>query len=272
MKWSCVAPAATRRFQSRLDRKLRSENQETVLAVGAHLKNTVALKIDNNVFVSQHIGDLETKQAYYRVSNIRRGSPRLYEAKIDIVACDCIRIISRPNSRRSSDWRLARSTSFGARRRLHGRESRSNRPALGVAWDGTGYGLDGTIWGGEFLLVKGEGSFERVAHFRQFRLPGGDPAIKEPRRSALGLLYEIFGDGAWDFPPLVADFSEQEKSLLRQILEKQINAPLTSSVGRLFDAVARWSDCGRPPVLKDKPQWNWNSHGRATCGMRIHLW
>src|SRR4029077_9325104 len=82
-----------------------------------------------------------------------------------------------------------------------------------------------------------DGSFERVAHFRQFRLPGGDRAIKEPRRSALGLLYEIFGDGAWDFPPLVAGLSEQEKSLLRQMLEKQINAPLTSSVGRLFDAV-----------------------------------
>ena len=117
-------------------------------------------------------------------------------------------------------------------------ENEIQPPALGVAWDGTGYGLDGTIWGGEFLLVKGDRSFERVAHFRQFRLPGGDRAIKEPRRSALGLLYEIFGDGAWDFPPLVDDLSEQEKSLLRQILEKKINTPLTSSVGRLFDAIA----------------------------------
>jgi hydrogenase maturation protein HypF len=117
-------------------------------------------------------------------------------------------------------------------------ENEIEPPALGVAWDGTGYGLDGTIWGGEFLLVKGDGSFERVAHFRHFRLPGGDRAIKEPRRSALGLLYEIFGDRAWDFLQLVADLSEQEKSLLRQMLEKQINAPITSSVGRLFDAVA----------------------------------
>ena len=117
-------------------------------------------------------------------------------------------------------------------------ENQIEAPALGVVWDGSGYGLDGTIWGGEFLLAKRDGAFERVAHFRQFRLPGGDRAIKEPRRSALGLLYEIFGDDAWDFPQLVADLSEQEKSLLRQMLEKQINAPLTSSVGRLFDAVA----------------------------------
>jgi len=117
-------------------------------------------------------------------------------------------------------------------------ENEVEPPALGVAWDGTGYGSDGTIWGGEFLLVKRDGSCQRVAHFRQFRLPGGDRAIKEPRRSALGLLYEIFGDGAWDFPQLVVDLSEQERSLLRQMLEKRINAPLTSSVGRLFDAVA----------------------------------
>ena len=81
-------------------------------------------------------------------------------------------------------------------------------------------------------------AFERVAHFRLFRLPGGDRAIKEPRRSALGLLYEIFGKHAWDFLQQSVDFSENEKSLLGQMLEKRVNAPLTSSAGRLFDAVA----------------------------------
>ena len=115
-------------------------------------------------------------------------------------------------------------------------ENQIEAPALGVVWDGTGYGLDGTIWGGEFLLAKRDGAFERVAHFRQFRLPGGDRAIKEPRRSALGLLYEIFGEHAWYFSTV--DLSEKEKSLLEQMLEKRINAPLTSSAGRLFDAVA----------------------------------
>jgi hydrogenase maturation protein HypF len=117
-------------------------------------------------------------------------------------------------------------------------ENEIQPPALGIAWDGTGYGLDGTIWGGEFLLAKSDKSFERVAHFRQFPLPGGEAAIRQPRRSALGLLYEVFGEEAWDFPQLLVDLSEQEKSLLRQMLKKQISAPLTSSVGRLFDAVA----------------------------------
>ena len=216
------------------------ENREsrTVLAVGAHLKNTVALKIHNNVFISQHIGDLETKQAYSAFQHSVQDLPRLYDARIDIVACDMhpdylstkfATQLGLPN--KPIQHHLAHVVACMA-------ENEIQPPALGVAWDGTGYGLDGTIWGGEFLLVKGDGSFERVAHFRQFRLPGGDRAIKEPRRSALGLLYEIFGDGAWDFPQLVAEFSEQEKSLLRQMLEKQINAPVTSSVGRLFDAVA----------------------------------
>jgi hydrogenase maturation protein HypF len=218
--------------------KIENRESKTVLAVGAHLKNTVALKINNNVFISQHIGDLETKQAYFAFQHSAQDLPRLYDARIDIVACDMhpdylstkfATQLGLPN--KPIQHHLAHVVACMA-------ENEIEPPALGVAWDGTGYGLDGTIWGGEFLLVKGDGSFERVAHFRQFRLPGGDRAIKEPRRSALGLLYEIFGDGAWDFPPLMADLSEQEKSLLRQMLEKQINAPITSSVGRLFDAVA----------------------------------
>jgi hydrogenase maturation protein HypF len=218
--------------------RIRNRESRTVLAVGAHLKNNVALKIGNNIFVSQHIGDLETKQAYSAFQHSAQDLPRLYDARIDIVACDM-----------HPDYL---STKFAARLGLPNKpiqhhlahvvacmaENEVEPPVLGVAWDGTGYGLDGTIWGGEFLLVKRNGSFERVAHFRQFRLPGGNRAIKEPRRSALGLLYEIFGEGAWDFPQLVADLSEEEKSLLRQMLKKQINAPLSSSVGRLFDAVA----------------------------------
>jgi len=117
-------------------------------------------------------------------------------------------------------------------------ENAIDAPALGVAWDGTGYGSDGTIWGGEFLLAKPDGSFQRVAHLRQFRLAGGDAAIRQPRRSALGLLYEIIGAECWNFRQLSIDLCENERRLLSQMLERKINAPLTSSVGRLFDAVA----------------------------------
>ena len=112
-------------------------------------------------------------------------------------------------------------------------------PFLGAAWDGTGFGLDGTIWGGEFLLVN-EFSFTRFAHLRSFCLPGGEQAVKEPRRTALGLLYERFGDAAFTMKDLapVRAFRPPELVVLRQALRQGINCPRTSSVGRLFDAVA----------------------------------
>jgi nucleoside 2-deoxyribosyltransferase len=118
-------------------------------------------------------------------------------------------------------------------------ENEITPPALGISWDGTGYGTDGTIWGGEFLLARGD-SFERVAHFRQFRLPGGEAAVKQPSRTALGVLFEIWGDATWkrfDLPP-VRDFSENQLRIIRRMLNQGLNAPVTSSVGRLFDAVA----------------------------------
>src|SRR5262249_42602000 len=102
-----------------------------------------------------------------------------------------------------------------------------------------GCGLDGTIWGGEFLRGEGD-TFRRVAHFHTFGLPGGEKAVKEPRRVAMGLLYEIFGDELFamsEFAP-VKSFTASGLNLLRQMLLKKINTPVTSSAGRIFDAVA----------------------------------
>jgi hydrogenase maturation protein HypF len=112
-------------------------------------------------------------------------------------------------------------------------------PALGVSWDGTGYGTDGTIWGGEFFLVTDE-NVERIAHLRPFRLPGGDQAVKEPRRTALGLLHEISGDQVFEQEKLatIAAFSSAELATLKTMLAKKLNSPVTTSMGRLFDAVA----------------------------------
>ncbi len=112
-------------------------------------------------------------------------------------------------------------------------------PVLGVAWDGTGYGPDGTIWGGEFLLVAA-GGWHRFAKLRPFRLPGGDRAIREPRRAALGLLYEAYGERAFEMSELapISAFSKAELGVIRQMLVRGINAPVTSSAGRLFDAFA----------------------------------
>jgi hydrogenase maturation protein HypF len=118
-------------------------------------------------------------------------------------------------------------------------ENRIEGDVLGIAWDGTGFGMDGTIWGGEFFRVD-ESAFKRVATFKQFRLPGGEQAIREPRRTAIGILYEIFGD---DFSsdeelPTIRSCSESELNVFYTMLKQKVNSPLTSSAGRLFDAAA----------------------------------
>jgi hydrogenase maturation protein HypF len=112
-------------------------------------------------------------------------------------------------------------------------------PLLGIAWDGSGYGTDGTIWGGELLRVDGSG-FTRFAHLRTFRLPGGDRAVREPRRAALGVLHAIFGARLFELDPagILARFASDDLVVVRAALERGFNAPVTSSAGRLYDAVA----------------------------------
>ncbi len=122
-------------------------------------------------------------------------------------------------------------------------------PALGFSWDGTGHGLDGTVWGGEVLWCD-VATFHRVAHLRTFRLPGGDVAMRQPRRSALGVLFELFGPSARQHA--TAWFTLRELDTLVSMLVRQINVPRTSSMGRLFDAVA--AICGLPPVISFEGQ------------------
>jgi hydrogenase maturation protein HypF len=112
-------------------------------------------------------------------------------------------------------------------------------PVLGIAWDGTGHGGDGTIWGGECLAVDRAG-WHRAAHLLPFRLPGGAAAIREPRRAALGVLHAAFGPAGLERSELdpVASFRPADRSVLAAMVEHGINAPVTSSMGRLFDAVA----------------------------------
>jgi hydrogenase maturation protein HypF len=218
----------------------------TVLAVGPHLKNTVALSIGKEIFLSQHIGDLETGEAWSAFCRAAADLQSLYEIKPEAVACDLHHeYLSTKYAETQAapvlpvQHHYAHVLSCMAENELKG-------PVLGVSWDGTGLGLDGTIWGGEFLLVddlpgNNESPFVRFAHFRHFRLPGSEAAIQQPRRAALGLLWEIFGDKLFereDMAPMRQPFSQSELNMIRQMLAKGFNAPLTSSAGRLFDAVA----------------------------------
>ncbi len=210
-----------------------------VLAVGAHLKNTVALAAGRNAFVSQHIGDLQTPQAYHAFTRAIGDLGRLFDLAPGAVACDLHPdYLSTRYARESGlpcipvQHHLAHALACMA-------ENELAPPVLAVSWDGTGYGPDGTVWGGEFLRIAEEG-FERAAHLRTFRLPGGEQAVREPRRAALGVLWEILGDelcAREDLDP-VRSFSPGERRVLCAMLRKGLNSHVTSSAGRLFDAVA----------------------------------
>jgi hydrogenase maturation protein HypF len=222
-----------------------------ILAVGAHLKNTVALSVQRRIFISQHIGDLETPESLEAFRRVIRDFLRLYEARPVAIAHDL-----HPDYL-STRW--AREEPGGPEEEVEDlrgiprlgvqhhhahlaaclAENSAAGTALGVTWDGTGYGEDGTIWGGEFLLGSSAG-FKRVAHLFPFRLPGGDAAVREPRRSALALLWETEGEAGLergDLPPVRA-FTMAERRLLARMLAGGINSPVTTSAGRLFDGVA----------------------------------
>ncbi len=214
-----------------------------ILAVGAHLKNTIALSVGRQVFLSQHIGDLDTPEACAAFERVIADFLRLYEVQPLSIAHDLhpdyfstrwARQAAEP-----SPAELVPVQHHHAHLASCLAENEVEGPVLGVIWDGTGYGPDGTVWGGEFLWGDAAG-FERVAHLRTFRLPGGEAAVKEPRRTALGVLWEHFGPQAleWEYLAPVAAFSLSDRRLLQRMLEREVNSPLTSSAGRLFDAVA----------------------------------
>lgn len=215
------------------------EPSPPILAVGAHLKNTVAVVHDNRVFASQHLGDLSTALAYAAFRDGVQSLQSMYEVVPELIARD-----AHPDYVSSQYANENASDSYSVQHHYAHvlscmADNNLRCEVLGVAWDGAGYGLDGTTWGGEFLRTDGE-SFERVGHFRCFRLPGGDAAAREPRRSALGALSELLGNTfaeAQDVPSVRA-FTPDEFDVLVRMIRKGINAPKTSSVGRLFDVVA----------------------------------
>jgi len=209
------------------------------IAMGAHLKNTVAVGMENRMWISQHIGDLETPESLDSFRHTTAALARLHEVSPEVVVCD-----QHPEYI-STKEAVAHRLPIHDVQHHHAHilaclaDNEAEGPVLGIAWDGTGYGSDQTIWGGEFLEVNGS-RFARRATLLPFRLPGGDAAIREPRRSAVGVLAVTLGS-EWmrrDQIESVARFSKAELTTLQQMLSRGINAPITSSVGRLFDAVA----------------------------------
>jgi len=229
------------------------DDAPTVLAVGGHLKNTIALSLGSDVVLSPHIGDLEHPLS---VEVHRRAIDDLlefFDAAPEVVACDFHPdyASTRQAEQLASKWDvpLVRVQHHHAHVAACVCENLADEPVLGLSFDGTGYGPDETVWGGE-LLVCEDDNFTRVAHLRTFPLPGGDVAAKQPRRAAAGLLFEIFGDKATAYTS--EWFSSAELKTIFSMLESDVRSPRTSSMGRLFDAIA--AICGLPTVISFEGQ------------------
>jgi hydrogenase maturation protein HypF len=216
---------------------------QNILATGGHLKNTVALKIKHNVFISQHIGDLQTKQSLEAFQKTVESMEKLYVADPRRIACDMHPDYLSTKFAQSTQKPLERIQHHHAHIAACMAENQIEGKVLGIVWDGAGFGPDGTVWGGEFLKAS-IASYERAAHFKTFALPGGDKVAIEPRRAAIAILYNLSDgslEGFDDLAPVKA-FPPEELDILKNMMIKNINAPLTSSVGRLFDAVASFLD------------------------------
>lgn len=213
------------------------EKKRPALAVGAHQKNAVAVRIGDNVMVSQHIGDLETAQSFAAFERSIESLKQLYAVRPESIIRDM-----HPDYL-SSKYADEQGLPVNKIQHHHAHvascmaENRLTGPVFGVAWDGTGAGTDGTVWGGEFFLGD-ERRMKRIGSFRKFRLAGSSQAVKEPRRSALGVLHDIFGPEIPATIPAVRAFEPAERAILEKALATGFNAPRTSSVGRLCDAVA----------------------------------
>ncbi len=211
-----------------------------LLATGSELKNTFCITNGNYAFLSHHIGDMENYETLQSFEQGVEHFERLFRVKPVAIAHDL-----HPNylATRYALERAERENlpTFNIQHHYahvaacmaeHG----LTEPVIGVSFDGTGYGDDGAIWGGEFLVADYK-SYQRAAHLEYFPLPGGDVAIKKPARTALALLWSLGMD--WDDAlESVKEFCAEDQVTLRVQLEKKINTPMTSSMGRLFDAVS----------------------------------
>lgn len=222
--------------------KLPSKLNEPVLAVGGNQKATVALGWEDKAVVSQHLGDLTTEEGVQTFEEAIMSLTDFYNIKPLRIACD-----KHPDYL-STKWALAQNGVKHIQVQHHHAhiaacmmDNNLTNKVLGISWDGSGYGTDGTIWGGEFLIADYKG-FERFCTFRKFRLLGGEQAVKEPRRTLLAILYEIYGEDILRsqkiYPVLSNIFTDAELNLFLKMLAKGFNSPFITSAGRVFDAVA----------------------------------
>ncbi len=215
------------------DTKIR----QGILGVGGELKNSIALSRENTIFHSQYIGDLDNPMAYLSFEDTISHFSNILEIEPTYIAYDM-----HPEYL-STKWAKEQNLPSIAVQHHHAHmvsvmtENNFHGKAIGIILDGTGYGTDGTIWGGEILVGDAYG-FERLTSLKQVPLPGGTAAVKEPWRMALSYLYSVYGKDIPSNIPFMKSLDNTKSGIVYQMIDKKINCPLTSSCGRLFDAVS----------------------------------
>jgi len=218
------------------------------LAVGAELKNTFCLTRDRYAFLSQHIGDMENLETLEHFETSIELLKHLFRIEPQLIAYDMHPdyLATKFAKEQLSSFNLQLATVQHHHAHIASCLADNgwrpeDGPVIGVAWDGTGYGTDGRIWGGEWLVADYRG-FERVGHLEYLPLPGGEAAIRNPYRIAAGYLMALglplIPLPSPSFPLPLSSLSSAELTLIRQQVERGLNTPLTSSAGRLFDAVS----------------------------------
>ncbi len=219
---------------------LEHESQP-ILAVGGELKNTICIVRGSEAFLSQHIGDLENLESYSFFEEAVQHLQRILEVHAKVIAYDL-----HPDyfstkwalGQDSEDVRLIGVQHHHAHIASCMAENHLDGKVIGIALDGTGYGTDGAVWGGEVLLADYAG-FERAAHFEYIPLPGGAAAIHEPWRVALSYLVKHYVKDLDTLDlPFIRGIDSRRRQIIQQMINRQIHSPRTSSCGRLFDAVA----------------------------------
>ncbi|QKF81640.1 carbamoyltransferase HypF [Halarcobacter ebronensis] len=223
--------------------KLDKKIDKKILALGANQKSTIALAFEDNLILSPHIGDLNSLTSMEYFQRTIKTFESFYDFRPELIVCD-----KHPNYE-SVKWALNQDIKVVQIQHHYAHvlstmaEYKLDEEVLAFSFDGTGYGDDGNIWGGEVFLAN-KRSYKRVNHFKYFRLLGGEKSIKEPKRVALSLLFDTFSlEEILELKiPTVEAFLENEIKLMHTIWQKGLNAPLTSSLGRVFDAIASFSN------------------------------
>jgi len=220
--------------------------KKNILGCGAHLKNTFSLARGNEIFTSHHIGDLGTPKAMEAYERGIKHFESLFDIHPEVIVVD--RHPEYLSTKFGEKWADENDSLLMRVQHHHAHiasclvDNDIDKEVIGIAWDGTGFGEDGAIWGGEFLIA-GFKSYQRKAHFEYIPLPGGEKAVKEPWRMATTYLYYTMGEDFLDLDiEFIGRLDLKKWEMLKVMIDRKINAPLTSSAGRLFDAVSSLLD------------------------------